>query len=384
MKNIHSKCALLIALFLMINNFVLSQDKEVDVIYLKNGKTITGKIVEQIPDKVAIIDTESGIEIIDFSDIKNIDKDRIPTVRSFTPANGTAGSSVRISGDNFGIHSSKGRVLFGSTRAAISSWTNNEIVAVVPELEFGSYTITIQIGTQKDNSVSQFRVTAPVQQQEYSVQQSQRTQSDSPYDNTVGGFWLYFAYVKPTGDFAATMGQFIAPSGPYSGFAKEGFSTGFEGRAALSNYVYLPISYHLTYQEFDIDQLGKQTFTEVSSESKAYLSTWFTLGLGFAIPFSSGVYLFGSGDYGGTLIRRPDVQYGSTNHVKYNSAETFTTGFGYSFGISFTDAVTFGYKFLSAKPKHKVTYYNSNDFKDRELEVEQPTSMGLIYISFGV
>jgi len=81
-------------------------------------------------------------------------------ITSFTPSSGVIGSSVTISGNNFGAN--QGTVKFGTVTALVTSWDNTSIVATVPiGLSIGSsYTISVTVNGQTVNSATQFSVTS--------------------------------------------------------------------------------------------------------------------------------------------------------------------------------------------------------------------------------
>ena len=62
-----------------------------------------------------------------------------PTINSVSPTSGPAGSSVTISGSNFG--SIQWSVYFGSQGAVISSWSDSTIVATVPSASSSNITV---------------------------------------------------------------------------------------------------------------------------------------------------------------------------------------------------------------------------------------------------
>jgi len=66
-----------------------------------------------------------------------------PTITSFTPGSGMVGSTVTISGTDFGVTQGTSVVEFGTTNAPINSWSSTQIVAVVPALVDGEYTISV-------------------------------------------------------------------------------------------------------------------------------------------------------------------------------------------------------------------------------------------------
>jgi len=66
-----------------------------------------------------------------------------PIISSITPTSGTAGTVVTIKGKNFGATQGTSFVSFGSTQAAINSWSNTQIKAVAPEGLSGEVPVTV-------------------------------------------------------------------------------------------------------------------------------------------------------------------------------------------------------------------------------------------------
>lgn len=65
-----------------------------------------------------------------------------PEVGSIGPHVGQPGMIVTIAGDGFGI--TKGSVLFGSTAAAVQSWTNTAVTIAVPGVTNGMYNVQVK------------------------------------------------------------------------------------------------------------------------------------------------------------------------------------------------------------------------------------------------
>lgn len=65
-----------------------------------------------------------------------------PEVGSIGPHVGQPGMTVTIAGDGFG--SSMGSVLFGTTAATISSWSNTSVTFTVPSVAAGSYNVQLK------------------------------------------------------------------------------------------------------------------------------------------------------------------------------------------------------------------------------------------------
>ena len=81
-----------------------------------------------------------------------------PEVGSIGPTVGQPGVKVTIAGRNFGATQGAGSVKFGTTTATINSWSDTQIVATVPSVTNGSYSVTVtNNGGTASNSI-QFTV----------------------------------------------------------------------------------------------------------------------------------------------------------------------------------------------------------------------------------
>ena len=76
-----------------------------------------------------------------------------PSITSMSPASGTAGSSVTISGSNFGASQGSSTVNFGVNHATVTSWSNTSITATVPSLSPGAVSVSVTVGGTTSNSV---------------------------------------------------------------------------------------------------------------------------------------------------------------------------------------------------------------------------------------
>ncbi|MGH9562456.1 MAG: IPT/TIG domain-containing protein, partial [Terracidiphilus sp.] len=67
-----------------------------------------------------------------------------PSISSLSPTSGVAGTSVTITGTNFGSSQGSSTVKFNGTAASVSSWSNTSIVAAVPSgTSTGSVVVTV-------------------------------------------------------------------------------------------------------------------------------------------------------------------------------------------------------------------------------------------------
>src|SRR5580700_2697833 len=83
----------------------------------------------------------------------------VPSITSVSPASGPVGSSVTITGTNFGNTQGTSAVSFNGTTATPSSWSATSIVAPVPS-GTTSGNVTVTVGGQVSNGVA-FTVTIP-------------------------------------------------------------------------------------------------------------------------------------------------------------------------------------------------------------------------------
>jgi hypothetical protein len=82
-----------------------------------------------------------------------------PTLTSFTPSSGVAGTAVTIKGTGFNTYLYNNSVRFGSTTATVLSATENTIIAIVPSnLNPGAMKISVITNGQTVTSTSNFTV----------------------------------------------------------------------------------------------------------------------------------------------------------------------------------------------------------------------------------
>jgi hypothetical protein len=378
-KNNLTKIYVLILFSMSFLNICISQDKTVDVIYLKNGKTISGTIKERIEDKTVIIETKDGTEFVEMTDVKKIEKELIPTITSFYPSYGAVGTSVTISGQNFGkkTGSSNNGVKMGITTVKIVRWSDTQITFIVPELTLAPYSISVFNGVQIDVAQTQFEVIASIQKEKVSAPKKELQSDDEKPDDwkRIGVFIIYGAYSKPMAEFGSMDSQ-----EPKAGYGQPGFAVGFEGRIALSDYLFIPIDLQTTVNNLNFDELSKASGANISSTDKAYVGVWASIGIGLAVPLSQRIYLFGSYSYGHMEHMYPDFKIQqSIYYVEYPSSKASSEGTGYSFGIT-SGALTIGYKVFSTTPTYELTPQSNIGYSTNVVKIEQPTSLALFYL----
>lgn len=74
-----------------------------------------------------------------------------PIITSLAPTSGVPGASMVISGSHFGSSQGASAVQFGSATAAVTSWTDTTITAMVPDRAAGSVGVTVTVGGVASN-----------------------------------------------------------------------------------------------------------------------------------------------------------------------------------------------------------------------------------------
>ena len=77
-----------------------------------------------------------------------------PAISGVNPASGAAGSSVTISGSNFGTTQGTSTVRFGTTNATVTSWSASQIVATVPNVGAGAQSVTVIVNNVSSNAAT--------------------------------------------------------------------------------------------------------------------------------------------------------------------------------------------------------------------------------------
>jgi hypothetical protein len=82
-----------------------------------------------------------------------------PTITSFSPTSGLAGTYVTITGTNFGERNPEYSVLFGSSPVGIYSWNNTSITVLIPlGTSPGAVKITLNIAGQSVTSANDYTI----------------------------------------------------------------------------------------------------------------------------------------------------------------------------------------------------------------------------------
>lgn len=82
-----------------------------------------------------------------------------PTITSLSPTSGPVGSSVTITGNNFGSYQGPSWVGFNGASASVTSWSNTQIVVPVPNIATGTANVAVTVGGVASNVVS-FNITS--------------------------------------------------------------------------------------------------------------------------------------------------------------------------------------------------------------------------------
>ena len=75
-----------------------------------------------------------------------------PAISTLSPTSGAAGTSVTIAGSNFGAAQGTSTVRFRTTNATVTSWSNTQIVATVPNIATGTAAVTVTVNGVVSNA----------------------------------------------------------------------------------------------------------------------------------------------------------------------------------------------------------------------------------------
>ncbi|HEU5135109.1 MAG TPA: IPT/TIG domain-containing protein [Steroidobacteraceae bacterium] len=81
-----------------------------------------------------------------------------PVLATLTPNSGPAGSTVAITGSNFGVFQNTSTVRFGTTNATVVSWSNTQLAVNVPNIGAGTVPVTVTVNGNVSNAAN-FTVT---------------------------------------------------------------------------------------------------------------------------------------------------------------------------------------------------------------------------------
>jgi len=141
-----------------------------------------------------------------------------PEIASLSPTSGPVGTSVTINGSNFGASQGTSTVTIGGTPASITSWSDTQIVATVPNLSpAGAYNVVVTINGLPSNTAT-FNVTAPPADFTLAVSPGSRTVTQggsTTFTVTLGavnGFNSPVTLTVTTGLPAGTTASFSPPA----------------------------------------------------------------------------------------------------------------------------------------------------------------------------
>ena len=77
-----------------------------------------------------------------------------PAINGVNPASGAVGSSVTVSGSNFGASQGASTLRFGGTSATVGSWSASQIVATVPNVGAGAQSVTVTVNGVASNAAT--------------------------------------------------------------------------------------------------------------------------------------------------------------------------------------------------------------------------------------
>jgi len=77
-----------------------------------------------------------------------------PAISGVNPASGAVGSSVTVSGSNFGASQGTSTLRFGNTNASVSSWSAAQISASVPNVGAGAQSVTVTVNGVVSNAAT--------------------------------------------------------------------------------------------------------------------------------------------------------------------------------------------------------------------------------------
>jgi|GEM_PF-1446207 len=134
-----------------------------------SGQTCT-LWVQQVPTLIAaagtsvtVNDTAPTADAYNLSLVEVRQTAVAPTITSLTPASGPIGTSVTITGTNFGATQGTSTVTFGGISATPTSWNNTSIVVPVPSgVALGAIPVVVSVPGAGTSNSSTFTVVSPL------------------------------------------------------------------------------------------------------------------------------------------------------------------------------------------------------------------------------
>jgi hypothetical protein len=182
---------------------------------------------------------------------------------------------------------------------------------------------------------------------------------------------------------AIPLGDFSATTGTNAGFAKFGFTFGAEYSHPIGNSAFWLTTVTFSYNSIDEQEYRRAAgfSSAVSLDIGSYSTICPVTGLGFLAPISPDVSFYGVGQMGVLFGTTPEgtAKAGSASiSVSSGSGSSFAYTFGA--GIRTSKNIGIGVRYLSGKPKYKVT--TSGGGYSLNSEYEQSTS--IIQIMAGI
>ncbi|MHB1685622.1 MAG: cellulase family glycosylhydrolase, partial [Bacilli bacterium] len=135
-----------------------------------------------------------------------------PAISSLSPTSGAPGTSVTISGTNFGTTQGSSTVDFGSTAGTATSWSDTSITATVPSVAAGSTSVTVDVGGQV-SSAAAFTVTTSATPASISVTPLQLSATSVAAGGTLTGT----ATITNSGGTSITLANVVITARPPGG-----------------------------------------------------------------------------------------------------------------------------------------------------------------------
>ena len=197
------------------------------------------------------------------------------------------------------------------------------------------------------------------------------------YQNVPKGQVSLFGGVSiPSGDFAST-------SGTTPGYAKTGYGFGAQYNYFLPNSIFWSLSLNLAFNPMD-ESAVRQAIgvpSTVSADISSYSTITPMVGFGFYSSSNPDVIFYGQGQIGILFGSTPDIKFSSGSvSVTQSSASSTAIAYGFQAGVTISGKISLSARYISGKPKYKVTA--SGGGSSFSSEFEQPT--GLFQVFAGI
>lgn len=147
-----------IAFFGPDDEYIYIDSEDDGISWYDDGSQINVQIPENAQSGYITVILEDGTEIVidTFFTVTGTDTDD-PSISTISPTSGVVGSTVTIFGTNLGDGNvgTTDNVIFSSggneTYAQTNSWTDTQIVAIVPEVALGTYEVYVKVDEENSN-----------------------------------------------------------------------------------------------------------------------------------------------------------------------------------------------------------------------------------------